>query len=197
MPYKTTDKVVAYLVKRYTKIFRKAKGLTSFDELNVIGLSHEIYDEALEITKTETARLADVVYKKHHAAEEPQLPGIGWVLGLMAAYNPVTKYIYEKEVDRKRAKFAESVIASETKAAEIDAAFRSWVAMNKQFADDVTFDTIVKAYKDSGVEYVRWVTHPDDRRCKECKSRHGKVYHIDKVPAKPHRNCRCYVEKEH
>ena len=197
MPYKTADKVIMFLVKQYTKLFRKARNITSFDELNVIGLSHDIYDEALNITKSEIVRLAQTVYKKHRVTEagepEPTLDN-AWVLALLLAYNPVTKYVYENEVDRKRARFAESLIASDTPAEEIDRSLRLWVRMNKQLADDVTFDTMVKAYADSGVEKVRWVTHVDDRRCKECKGRHGKIYPIGKIPPKPHRNCRCYVE---
>jgi hypothetical protein len=197
MPYKTADKVIMFLVKQYTKLFRKARNIASFDELNVIELSHEIYDESLSITKTEITRLAQTVYKKHRVTEagepEPTLDN-AWVLALLLAYNPVTKYVYENEVDRKRARFAESLIASDTPVEEVEPALRLWVRMNKQLADDVTFDTMVKAYADSGVEKVRWVTHEDDRRCKECKSRHGKIYPIAKIPPKPHRNCRCYVE---
>ena len=72
---------------------------------------------------------------------------------------------------------------------------RLLIAVNKQFADDATFDAVVKAYEDDGVKRVRWVTAEDDRRCKECKSRHGKIYDIDKIPSKPHVHCRCYVER--
>lgn len=196
MPYSSADKVVAYLVKQYTKLFRKAKNQMSFDELNVIPLSHEIYDEALEVTKKEMTRLADLVYEKYRKPEveaETQALGAAWVLAALLMYNPVTKYVYENEVDRKRSRFAESLIASEQKPAEVDRSLRLWVSMNKQLADDITFDAMIQAYEDSGVQKVRWVTHPDDRRCKVCKARHGKIYPIDKIPAKPHMNCRCYV----
>ena len=195
MPYRTTDKVIDYLNKQYLKLFRRAKGIADFDELNAIDLSHEIYDEALRITRQEATRLADTLYKRYRSDPENQELGIAWVMALMAAYNPVTKYIYDNEAERKRSRFAESLIASDTPAEEVDRSLRLWVAQNKQFAEDVTFNAIIQAYEDDGVAEVEWVTHPDDRRCAECRSRHGKIYPIADVPPKPHLRCRCYVRR--
>jgi SPP1 gp7 family putative phage head morphogenesis protein len=53
--------------------------------------------------------------------------------------------------------------------------------------DNATLD----GYKDSGVDEVEWHTNIDGRECKVCRERNGKIYKIDKVPPKPHRNCRC------
>lgn len=189
--YRKTDKVIAYLAKQYAKLFRR---VTSFDELNVIEVSHEIYEEALKVTEQEVARLVKSVYDDYN--ESSEIDASGFVLALMLEYNPVTKYIYKNEVDRKRARFAEGVISSDKPREEIELAKRLLLALNKQFAEDATFAAVVQAYKDDGVKKVRWVTAEDDKRCKECKSRHGKIYPIDKIPPKPHRYCRCYVEKE-
>ena len=190
-PYKAADKVIAYLNKRYIKLFGKARGL-AFDEANVISVSHEIYDTALEETKREMERLSKTVYKKY--GENENFDSGAFVLALMLAYDPVTKYVYENEVDRKRARFVEGVLSSDTPLEEVKASQKLWVAMNKIFADEVTFQTMIQAFKDAGVEKVRWVTSADERRCKACGSMHGKVYGIDKIPSKPHRNCRCWVE---
>ena len=193
-PYSKTDKTIAYLNKQYAKWFRLA---TAFDELNVIAVSHEIYDEALKVVEQEATRLVKSVYDSYREAEEamPVSEAHAAVIALLSAYNPVTKYVYENELDRKRARFAEGVISSDTPAEEVALAKRLLAAMNKQFADDVTFDAVVKAYTDDGVKRVRWITAVDDRRCKECKARHHKVYNIDNIPPKPHLHCRCYVEK--
>ena len=192
-PYQKTDKTITYLNKQYAKLFRNA---ISFDELNVINASHEIYDEAIKVTEQETARLVKSVYDNYReegsfSAEE----AYSFVLALMLAYNPVTKYIYRNEIDRKRARFAEGVLSSDTPQQEIALAKRLLIAMNKQFADDVTFEALVKAYTDDGVERVRWITAVDDRRCPTCKARHNKIYPIDKIPSKPHLHCRCYIQK--
>lgn len=191
-PYGIADKVIAYLVKRYIKLFGKVRGM-AFDEMNVIAVSHEIYDTALIETKREMVRLSEKVYQKYSETEDP-FDAEGFVLALMLAYNPTTKYIYQNEVDRKRARFVEGVLSSSSPMEEVKASQKMWIAMNKIFADEVTFRTMIQAYKDSGVKRVRWVTSPDERRCSVCGAMHGKVYHIDKVPPKPHRNCRCWVE---
>lgn len=192
-PYSKTDKTIAYLNKQYAKLFRR---VTSFDELNVIQVSHEIYDEALEITEREATRLVKSVYDSYRdSGSLPASEAQAFVLALMLAYNPVTKYVYKNEVDRKRSRFAEGVISSDTPREEVELAKRLLIALNKQFADDVTFDALIQAYADDGVEQVRWITAEDDRRCKECKSRHHKIYPIKNIPPKPHLYCRCYVEK--
>ena len=195
-PYTTTDKTISYMNRQYGKLFRR---VTSFDELNVIDVSHEIYDEVYELAKQEAARLSEAVYKKNRtddtAVADSEFNAAVFVLALALAYNPTTKYIFENEIERKRSRFAESVISSDTPTEEVALAKRLIAATNAQFMDDVTFDTLIKALKDSGVERVRWVTAKDDRRCKVCKSMDGRIYPIDKVPAKPHIRCRCYVER--
>lgn len=192
-PYQKTDKTIAYLNKQYSKLFSR---LTSFDELNVIEVSHEIYEEVLSLVERESTRLVKAVYDSYSESHTiSSADALAFVLALMMAYNPVTKYVYKNELERKRSRFAEGVIASDTPIEEVELAKRLLVALNRQFEDDVTFDTVVKAYEDDGVEEVRWITAVDDRRCAECKSRHGKIYPIHKIPPKPHRYCRCYVEK--
>lgn len=192
-PYSKTDKTIAYLNKQYLKLFRQ---VAAFDELNVIKVSHEIYDEVLRIVEQEATRLVKSVYDSYReAATIATEEAHSFVLLLMLAYNPVTKYVFKNELDRKRSRFAEGVIASDTPREEVELAKRLLAGMNKQFLDDVTFDTVVQAYQDDGVEKVRWITAADDRRCAECKSRHNKIYPIDNIPPKPHLHCRCYVEK--
>ena len=192
-PYSKTDKTIAYLNKQFVKLFRR---VTSFDELNVISASYEIYDEALKVTEQEATRLVKSVYDSHReSAVIPAEEAHAFVVALMGAYNPTTKYIYRNELDRKRSRFAEGVISSDAPREEVELAKRLLIALNKQFADDATFDAVVKAYKDDGVKRVRWITAPDDKRCKVCKARHHKIYDIEHIPPKPHLHCRCYVEK--
>ena len=193
-PYSKADKVIEYLNKRYLKLFDR---VTGFDELNVINVSHEIYDSAYELVKQESARLVKSVYGSYRKGEDEtsNFDPIAFVAALLLAYNPVTKYVFENEIERKRSRFAEGVIASDTPTEEIALAKRLLLGITSQFMDDVTFDSMIQAYEDNGTEEVRWVTAEDDRRCKECKSRHGKIYPISKIPSKPHIHCRCWVEE--
>lgn len=193
-PYDKTDKTISYLNKQYAKLFSR---LTSFDEMNVIDVSRDIYREILRLIKQESARLVKTVYKSHRVNGDTisTKDANALVLLLMLAYNPVTKYVFKNELDRKRARFAEGVISSDTPREEVELAKRLLLGMSKQFEDDITFEAVIQAYKDDGVEKVRWITAVDDKRCTECKSRHNKIYSIDSIPPKPHRYCRCYVEK--
>lgn len=192
-PYSATDKTIAYLNKQYGKLFRS---VTAFDELNVIQASHEVYDRVYNLVKREAERLSETVYKKHRDAEvQSEFNPVAWVALLVLAYNPVTKYVFENEIERKRARFAESVIASDAPAEEIALAKRLLAGMNAQFLDDLTHETMIQAFKDNGTKRVRWITSPDDRRCKRCASMHNKIYPIDNIPAKPHIHCRCWVEE--
>ena len=193
-PYRKTDKTIDFMNRQYGRLFRRA---ASFDELNVIPMSHEIYDAVYAMVKKEATRLAGVVYDDHRDEDEVsgEFDAAAFVLALLLAYNPVTKYVFENEFDRKRARFAESLIASDTPMEEVALAKRLIAGMNAQFMDDVTFDAMVQAFRDNGTERVRWVTAVDDRRCKQCAAMHGKIYPIDKIPPKPHIHCRCWVEE--
>ncbi len=194
--YEHTDKIIKYLNKRFIHIFNKAKSLSSFEELNVIKYSREMYDELEQITEKAFLLLARQVYREH---SESQFTDIvtAWLLGVLKAYNPVTKYVYLHEVDRKRSRFAESLIASDTKTKEVETALRYWSAMVTQYAIEVTDAAVKQAYIDDGVKKVKWITMEDERRCSECEKRDGNVYNITKVPPKPHIGCRCYLVPYH
>ena len=192
-PYSNTDKTIQYLNNQITKLFRRTMPK---DELNVIQVSHEIYDTVYELAEKEATRLATSVYRKYRRGNEDVVfDATSFVLALLLAYNPVTKYVFKNEIDRKRSRFAESVLASNVPSEEIALAKRLLASMTAQCMDDVTFDTLVQAYRDNGTKNVRWFTAEDDRRCKECASRHGKIYPIHKIPPKPHLHCRCWVEE--
>lgn len=190
--YEYTDKIIRYMNKRFIRIFGNAKGMTSFDALNVIQYSHAMYEELLQITLDALLLLAKQVYKDNSKLSATDI-ATAWLLGLLSAYDPVTKYVFTNEVERKCSRFAESVIASNTKAKEIETALRLWSAMTNQYAIEVTDAACKQAYVDDGVEKVIWVTVEDERRCTECMKREGKVYDIARVPPKPHIGCRCYL----
>lgn len=190
--YEQTDKVIRYLNKRFIRIFNKARVVLDMDELHILNHSHGMYEELLGVTTEQYLKLAKRTYRKYSAYEDWDMD-MAWLLGLLDEYDPVTKYVFLHEVDRKRARFAESVIASPTKEKEIKVSLRYWSQMVNQYAITVTDRAALKAYEDMGVEEVIWVTTPDERRCKVCAGREGKVYKIDKAPAKPHWGCRCYL----
>lgn len=110
--------------------------------------------------------------------------------------DPVTHYIYDAEVYRKRDRTKEA-INSETSVAEkqrvFDKAVRYWTQMTQQYADNVNDAATIQAFMDAGIDYVMWHTEEDDRVCDECEPLDRKIFAIDEVPGKPHWGCRCWI----
>lgn len=192
--YEYTDKVIRYLTLHIIRTFSNAKGsLLYFDELNVLDYTNKMYKKLYKDAFDSYWLLVKESYKKNLPKGKHGKVDKSWLEDYLLAYNPVMKYVYEHEVDRKAARFAESVIASPNRPKEIDAGMRSWSKMTNWFAVDVTDAATLKAYKDGGVEEVIWLTEHDERRCEECKKRDNVVYPINRVPPKPHPGCRCRI----
>ena len=190
--YEYTDVIIRYLNKRFIEVFHRLKSLVSFDELNVLQSTRLIYDELMQITEDKLLELA--VYYYNGTVKNPKTNiDREWLYLILDDYDQITKYVFLHEVERKRARLAESILASQNKSKEIDTALRYWSAMVAQYAIEVTDEAVKQAYVDDGVEMVMWVSMLDDRRCKECEKREGKVYDISNVPPKPHIGCRCYL----
>lgn len=189
--YEYTDVIIRYLNKRFIEVFHRLKSLVSFDELNVLQSTQLIYDELLTITEEKLLALAVYYYNSTVKNAKTQIDR-DWLYLLLNDYDPITKYVFMHEVERKRARLVESMVATKNPG-EIDTALRYWSAMVTQYAIEVTDAAVKQAYIDDGVELVVWVTILDDRRCKECEKREGKVYDIKDVPPKPHIGCRCYI----
>ena len=158
----------------------------------------------LEVTRTLYQDLAhdnqeiflELAQERYQEAEphgkEP--PDLAWLLALLAAYNTVTKVVYEHEIDRKRGYTAEGINSSTAKATEFRRGLHYWADFTEQYADIVTDETTLKAYRDAGVKKVKWITAGDEKVCETCKERDGKIYPISAVPSKTHKKCRCWLE---
>ena len=137
-----------------------------------------------------------VVVRPYTAQIKPQkkrVPTTSWLLDRLMDYEPVAKYVYANEVERKRDRLAEAVNASKAKAREFDRGLGFWSQMTAHFSDYVSDESTKKAFQDAGVQEVRWNTQRDGKVCKECEDRDGKVFPVNKIPPKPHWGCRCYV----
>lgn len=194
--YETTDKAIELLNRRATKRFEDAKDEAAkdgFDELSVLSVTRELYDQ-LEVDNRQVyLELAQERYQEAEPhGEEP--PDLAWLLALLAAYNAVTKVIYDNDVDRKRQYTAEGINSSTAKVTEFRRGLHYWADLTATYSDIVTDESTLKAYRDAGVKKVRWVTAGDEKVCDTCRERNGKVYPINAIPPKPHRRCRCIWE---
>lgn len=123
-----------------------------------------------------------------------------WVEGYLKEYNPVTRYIYEKEVDRRRMRLNEGILTDrefdsrENFQTDVRRSADYWWTQTVQYGINACDAAMIDAYRDCGVKRVMWVTKGDARVCKHCRERNGVIYDINNVPPKEHYMCRCTLE---
>lgn len=215
-PYEISDKASRLLNRKAIRRFAAAKQKAvqlKFDELSVIEICKDLYAKLDEDNRKAFRDLAILAYNQAdpHGDAGDEMFDL-WLLDQVLDHpNEVTHYTYTNEVDRKRERLAEAVNSvptpgkakitihgkapkATTKTMEFQKALRLWAKMSAEYADIVTDEATLKAYKDAGVKRVKWVTENDEKVCPVCGPMDGKIYDIDKVPVKPHVNCRCYLE---
>lgn len=195
-PYTLSDQAAKLLNRKAIRRFDKAKrdcNLLHIDELNVIKVLTALYKDLAADNKKAFFDLAVMAYQnaQPHGKKEPDM---SWLLALLDSYDPVYLVVYTNEVERKRDRMIEGVIASSSKTKEFRRGLSLWSKLSAHECDRITDEATLKAFRDSGVKKVRWVTERDEKVCETCGPRDGKVYDIDKVQPKPHVNCRCVLQ---
>lgn len=190
-----TDLIVSYIDKQLIDRFSRLKSLVSYDELNVLQEVNTLYREVGVIVRDAFYKLANKVYADNLHKKSVQSLDEQLVDDLLCSYDPVSKYVFSNEEDRKRARLIEAIIASDAKTKEIDSALRAMSFMCRIYADRVTDEAVMQAYIDEGECRVKWVAEKDEKTCSVCHGRDGKVYEINSVPKDPHPNCRCRRER--
>lgn len=116
---------------------------------------------------------------------------------VLDSYNPVTGYVYKRELDRKRSRLVEEILTSvqlqdrQRYETVLHKAANLFFTQSMQYAIDVADETLKEEMERNGITEVVWLTEQDERVCSECSARDGKIYKIDSIPPKPHYNCRC------
>lgn len=201
MEWKTTDAAIAMLRRKSAKRFSQTvDAIQGFDEINVQRQGNELYANLKADNEKAFMDLAKRVYREAEVHGNSP-PDKKWLLALLAAYFAVTGYVYDHEVDRKKAYFIEGVLSEalngeirkEALRRQAKRAVRYWDDMTYEYADDVTDKARLKAFKDVGVRKVKWNAILDKSTCQDCYDLNGTIFDIDSVPDKPHRKCRCWV----
>lgn len=207
--YRTADTLLERLKKLIRREFNRL-GILAFDELNVTRVTKEttdLFDRLMRENEAQYLKAAQKAYADAIALavaagyEEPKSDRINkaWLIALLGAYNFVSGYLYKSEAERKRLRLAEQMMTAReylNRTQYDDSLKRSanlWWTQTSHYMLDTVDAATLDGYKDSGVEKVKWNTNIDGRECKVCRERNGKVYPIDDVPPKAHRNCRCYL----
>lgn len=191
--YELTDIVIENIRKELIRDFSKLKSLLSYDELNVMSATKAVYSKIDLYVRQMFLQLMQAVYKKVTKRTCPY--NYAWLESFLLEYDEVSKYVYANEFERKRDRLAEALIASPKKNEEIDAALRYLSFMLTAYAVRVTDQVVLMAYRDMGMDAVRWKAEKDNKTCTICKHRNGHIYDIEQVPPKPHLNCRCEYEE--
>lgn len=193
--YEFTDKAIAQINRTIQHEFsRLRKTALAFDELYILqDAVNDCYSTILRECKKMYRDIANNAYKDV-TGRDTMFTAL-WIEQFLLGYDPVTKYVFAHEFDRKRARTFEALAASKSKdiGKELKQAMYNLAVQTKQYAEEVTDTATLKGYVDAGIERVRWVTEADERVCHECASREGRTYAVDKVPVKPHIRCRCYL----
>ena len=207
--YRLADKLLEQLKKLIRREFNRL-GVFGFDELNAPRVTSEteaLFDRLMLENKKQYLKVADKAYSDAVAlaiAAGYTDPGKGkinemWLIALLGAYNFVSGYLYEQEAERKRLRLAEQIMTAkeyQNRPLYNDSLRRSanlWWTQTAHYMLEAVDTATLEGYKDSGVEQVKWNTNIDGRECKTCRERNGKVFPIENVPPKAHRNCRCYL----
>jgi SPP1 gp7 family putative phage head morphogenesis protein len=197
--YRYLDSLLANTKKKIRTEFNRV-GSMGFDELNVVNTSRvteAMFDRMLAENDAVYRKAAKKAYRDAGGNESI---GAKFVEGVLVAYNLVTGYLYGKEAERKRLRLNEQILTAREYADRdmlrdgLRTSANLWYTQTVQYGVDIVDAATLKAYKDRGIEYVKWVSQDDGKECAECKARNGKVFRITEVPAKSHYGCRCYLK---
>ena len=115
-----------------------------------------------------------------------------WIEEFFNRYNPVTKYVFSNEIDRKRARLFEALVANELETFQsYKDAERLITQQVRQYGIDLEDAIAMVVYEDTGVKKVQWVAEDDLKTCSVCKELDGKIFKLKNAPSKQHYNCRC------
>ena len=205
--YEYGDHRTEELLRKIDKQFKRSRLTLNFDGLNVLKAQSVTTDLYKRLDKMNRKYMQDVADNAYREAQKEAAPGkkparLGakWLAALLLAYDPVTKYVYAHEVERKRDRLFEALMADRHAESRIGiiqdykTARSTWRRQSSQYMITVEDAAVVEGYKKAGVEKVMWIAERDNRTCETCLKRDGLVFPVDRVPDKPHYGCRCTLK---
>ena len=191
------------ITSKISKEFRHNR-LALFDELNVLQIKkhvHKLYKEIYKIAKKEVASLLNPLYQEIY--EEALAMGFdgdlrdldeGWIEDFFDEYNPVTKYVFRNEMDRKESRLFESLVATNKERHQSYKTAENLLERQiRQYAILLEDAIVMEVYTNLGVEYVQWHAEEDHKTCGVCNELDGEIFPLEEAPPKQHYHCRCYL----
>ena len=200
--FRHADKALDALKRDISREFQALSWQLGFDELNVLETRSQVramYRALDAIIRRQYMMIAENAYLD--ALREQNKPrddfdAYTFVNAMLAEFDTVSDFIYDREWTRKRDRLFESIIATQIGNQEMRKNLKRGldVLYNqvRQYADNITVKARMEAFRRMGVRYVMWVTEHDDRVCRDCEDLDGKIFPIDEAPVMPaHWHCRC------
>lgn len=196
--YEYIDENVERLKKHTQTAFNNFRlSLLKFDELNVMQVKSET-----ESLFTKLKRQSDRFYTGllNNLAESMGFEEDKYDLDeLLETYSGTLLYSFATEMDRKRERLFETMVAIDDMSdpeilAQQKKNIRNWNTQVEEFGVDIERRIFLSELKDSNIRKVQWMTAEDERVCADCSDLNGIVFDIDNVPRRPHIGCRCWLK---
>ena len=173
---------VSAVKKQVHKLYKKAYKIILNEFTAVLSLIYtEVYTEALEMGFDGDVRDLDE----------------GFIEEFFEEYNPVTKYVFNNEIERKESRLFEALVASSLERTQsYKTAENLLIRQAKQYSIDLEDAVTMAVFKALGVEKVKWNSEHDHKTCGVCSELDGQIFDIKDAPQKQHPNCRCYYSPE-
>jgi SPP1 gp7 family putative phage head morphogenesis protein len=172
--------------------------------MNIVGVKkhvNKLYKDIYKIIKNEFVAILNPLYEEIY--DEAIALGFdgdlrnldeAWIEEFFDEYNPVTKYVFSNEIDRKKSYLFEALVSDPTvKHQSYAKAEKNIIGQIKQYAIDLEDAIAMVVYEDTGVKKVQWVAEDDYKTCSVCNDLDGEIFDLDDAPDKQHYNCRCYL----
>jgi len=177
--------------------------VAGFDELNVIQVKRKTEVMYAKLERFDREAYMELVEHAWEWAmdlveEDEKLNAETFVSSYLNGYDPITQYVFTREVDRKRMRLNEAIMTAKEYQdhgmleTAVKKAMNLWFTQSKQYAIDLTLTTLETAYSKAGEEWWMWNTIMDGRECVICGERNMRVYPKSEYPPREHYGCRCY-----
>ena len=203
--FRHADAALMVMLNYMAREFQNMSTEIGFEELNVLETRKRVnamYRRMDGVIRREYGKVARKAYRE--ACEEADYRTDGFdedkfVADVLKAYDPVSDFVYNREWIRKRDRLFESIISTERGNQEMRKNLKRGldVLANqvRQYADNITAQARVTAFKRAGADVLVWITEDDELVCKVCKPRHEQFYPIEMLPPYPaHYHCRCRLD---
>lgn len=179
--------------------------LAGFDELNVVRtreITEKIWTRIDRFNRQAYAEMCEWTWEWVYVLYGEDPPHKDWtkvVDNWLRGYDPVTKYIYDREMERKRLRLNEGILASREAQDRpgltevVMTAANLLLTQSLQYGLDLIGEVEVEAYDDLDVDEVEYHACDDDRTCSTCREDDGKIFSLEEAPKIPrHYRCRCW-----